>query len=269
MSILRSGFSERVFEFSFNAEYANRNRAVLAGAPSIPTQNEEKSLGYDIMFEINARGGAVHAVALQHKVVRFVDKLAPKNGKFWSAAAGPYYAFRLETDQYNLIESIATAGMPGIEFHYCAPLFATRSEMNGHYIAGSVEANSLWIDVAGAGPITDLEGHTIVYRQDGCKAFRFSEAPQELAVIGAVKRRIQWSERRSRTLESPEQIYEVALSRLREYWPERRHKVRRRSETADGFYPSKLPNELAPTLTNAGRLLADYFGLSLLVEVRR
>lgn len=113
MSVLRPGFSERVFEFSFNAEYANRNRAILAGAPSIPTQNEEKSLGYDVMFEVNAHGGAIHAVALQHKVSRFVDRLGPTNANFWTEAGGPYFAFRLDTDQYNLIESIAAAGMPG------------------------------------------------------------------------------------------------------------------------------------------------------------
>lgn len=268
MSILRSGFSERVFEFSFNAEYASRNRAVLAGAPSIPTQNEEKSLGYDVMFEINTHGGAVHAVALQHKVVRFIDRLGPTNGNFWSAAGGAYFAFRLETDQYNLIESISSARMPGIDFNFCAPLFASRSEMNGHYIAGSVESNSLWIDVAGVGPITDSESHTIVYRQDGSQAFRFSDSPQELMVISEGKRREQWEKRRYSTLESPERIYITALRLLREYWPDRRHKLRRRSETADGIFPSRLPDEVEPTLANAGRLLADYFGISLLVEVR-
>ena len=33
MSILTPGFSERVFEFSFNAEYSYRNQALLAGVP--------------------------------------------------------------------------------------------------------------------------------------------------------------------------------------------------------------------------------------------
>jgi len=269
MSVLRPGFSERVFEFSFNAEYANRNRAVLAGAPSIPTQNEEKSLGYDVMFEIAARGGAVHAVALQHKVSRFVDALGPSNGNFWSAADGPYFAFRLDTDQYNLIESIASAGLPGIEFRFCAPLFATRAEMNGHYLAGAVEAQSMWIDVAGAGPITDGDLHTIVYRADGSQAFRFSEAPKKLAVVSDGMRRVQWEHRRNLAIEAPERIYNTALQRLRNYWPERRSKVQRRSDVEASPLPRKLPDEAAPTLANAGRLLADYFGLSLLVEVRK
>jgi len=269
MSVLRPGFSERVFEFSFNAEYANRNRAVLAAAPSIPTQNEEKSLGYDVKFEIAAHGGAVHAVALQHKVSRFVDGLGPTNGNFWKAAGGPYFAFRLDTDQYNLIESIASAGLPGVEFQFCAPLFATRLEMNGHYLAGAVEPHSVWIDVAGAGQITDGDVHTIVYRADGSQAFRFSETAKKLAVLKDEARRVQWESRRNRVIESPDDIYYTALQLLRHYWPERRSKVQRRSDVEVGTLPSKLPDEAESTLVNAGRLLADYFGLSLLVEVRQ
>lgn len=269
MSVLRPGFSERVFEFSFNAEYANRNRAILAGAPSIPTQNEEKSLGYDVMFEVNAHGGAVHAVALQHKVSRFVDRLAPTNKDFWAAAGGPYFAFRLDTDQYNLIESIASAGMPGLDFQFCAPLFATRAEMNTHYLAGSVEANAMWIDVSGAGPITDDDVHTIIYREDGTAAFRFSESKKKLAIADDAVRRAKWERRRNDTLEAPDRIYSTALQRLREYWPDRRVKVRKRTDEVTSGLPLELPDEVAPTLANAGRLLADYFGMSLLVEVRQ
>lgn len=269
MSVLRPGFSERVFEFSFNAEYANRNRAVLAAAPSIPTQNEEKSLGYDVKFEIAARGGAVHAVALQHKVSRFVDGLGPTNKHFWHAAGGPYLAFRLDTDQYNLIESIASKGLPGLEFHFCAPLFSTHAEMNGHYLAGSVKTHSIWIDVAGAGQITDGDVHTILYCADGSQAFLFSETPKKLAVLKDEVRRVQWENRRNRAIESPEQIYYTALQLLRNYWPERRSKSQRRSDMEADTLPSTLPKQTEPTLANAGRLLADYFGLSLLVEVRQ
>lgn len=57
MPVYPPGFSERVFEFGFNSEYAAQNRAVLAAAPHIPTQNDEKALGYDIAFEIKRRGG--------------------------------------------------------------------------------------------------------------------------------------------------------------------------------------------------------------------
>ena len=77
MPVYPPGFSERVFEFSFNAEYSNANRALLSAAPHIPTQNEEKWLGYDVAFELNRRG-IVHSLALQHKVCRFVDGVAER-----------------------------------------------------------------------------------------------------------------------------------------------------------------------------------------------
>jgi len=69
MPVFPPGFSERVFEFSFNAEFANNNRAIIACAPYIPTQNEEKWLGYDVEFQIKNRG--VQSTAL-HSNTRYL-----------------------------------------------------------------------------------------------------------------------------------------------------------------------------------------------------
>jgi hypothetical protein len=268
MSVLVPGFSERVFEFSFNAEYADRNLAVLAGAPSIPTQNEEKWLGYDVAFELKRRGGAVHVVALQHKVPRYVDRRGPLNRHFWHAAGGAYFAVRLDTDQYNLIESISSANLPGVEFYFCAPAFATRMEMNSHYLGKSVEANSVWINVRSAGQINDAGLHTIVYSEDGSRAFRFSDEPVPLAISREQPRRDRWYERRNATFGEVELIYDTALKVLKDYWPRRRRtKV---AETQSTFrLPDQLPNRGAPTIANTAKLLARYFGASVLVEVRK
>lgn len=267
MSVLRPGFSERVFEFSFNAEYAARNRAVLAGAPHIPTQNEEKSLGYDVAFELNRRGGAVHSVALQHKVSRFVDGLGPTNHHFWSEIGGPYFAFHLDTDQYNLIEGIASSGLPGVEFYFCAPIFATRIEMNSRYMANAVESSSVWIDVKSAGIIADDELHTIVYSADGTRAFRFSENAVPLKVLSDEARRASKVERKAADFDSVAPIYEAAFELLRSYWPSRR---RRKAIDADNAFrmPEKLPGRKAPTPRTTANLLSRYFGLSWLIEVR-
>jgi hypothetical protein len=64
-----------------------------------------------------------------------------------------------------------------------------------------------------------------------------------------------------------ERIYEVALENIRSYWPERR---RARVAEADNAFrlPEQLPNEQAPTIANAAKLLGQYYGVSLLVEVR-
>jgi hypothetical protein len=268
MSVLRPGFSERVFEFAFNAEYADRNRAVLAAAPSIPTQNEEKELGYDVLFELNRRGGAVHAIALQHKVARHVDRRAPRNRDRWGAVGGPYFTFSLDTDQYNLIESISAAKPAGVEFHYCAPVFTSHSAMNTRYLTRTVEANSIWINVGGAGQISDGASHSIVYSPDGRKAFRFSSEPIQLQVTHGEDRAVRPEPDQRTNLDNVEEMYEVALRTVQEYWPNRR---RRRGLLAEpGF---RLPREPAkreePTVANLAKLLAAYYGMSVLVEVRQ
>lgn len=266
MTVIGPGFSERVFEFSFNAEYADRNQAVLAGAPSIPTQNEEKWLGYDVEFAIKQRGGAVHAVALQHKVSRYVDRLASTNEDFWNSIGGPYYAFRLDTDQYNLIEAVASAKLPGIEFYYCAPIFAARIDMNKHYLGGSVEANSIWIDVACTGQIKDQDVHTIVYSPGSPVAFLHSKHPVRLEVVSSELRRSRKQKREGLDHGDFRNIYQTAFAVLSEYWPKRRRPER----AGDDFrLPGELPEEVSPSVVATARLLSSYFGLSLLVEVRK
>ena len=151
MPVYPPGFSERVFEFSFNAEYVNKHKAILAGAPRIPTQNAEKWLGYDVEFELHQRGGAIHSVALQHKVSRYVDAVGLSNGHFFHTVGGPYFPFHLDTAQYNLIQAVASSGLPGVDFFYCAPLFTGIKNMNSHYLANCAETESAWFDVSGLG----------------------------------------------------------------------------------------------------------------------
>src|SRR5688500_2436991 len=178
MAVNHAGFSERVFEFGFNAEYAQKNRALLATAPHIPTQNEEQWLGYDVRFEIKKHGGAIHSVALQHKVARYVDGSCGTNKKFRDAVGGPYLAFRINVDQFNLIESFASSGLSGVEFVYCAPRFSQRKNMDKHYLKRRVMKESIWIDPKGVGSVTSSEAHSIVYNASGSKAFVFSGEPR-------------------------------------------------------------------------------------------
>jgi len=268
MSILTPGFSERVFEFSFNAEYANRNQAVLAGVPDIPTQNKEKSLGYDVKYELLQRGGPTHAVALQHKVSRFVDRIGPSSRHFWRAIGGPYFGFRLDVDQYNLIEKLSSLGRPDIEFHFCGPLFASRKQMNDHFMAKIVEANSVWISVAGAGQIKADEPHSIIYSQDGTQAFLFSEKPVPLKVLKDETRYARRLERRTATLDNVKGIYDAVFEAVQSYWPNR-SKVRDPGSEGGFLLPKHLPDRQTPTVENMAELLAKYVGMSVLVEVAK
>lgn len=272
MGVTYPGFSERVFEFSFNSEYTDRNRAVLASVPHIPTQNQERSLGYDVMFEVQQRHGAIHCVALQHKVARYVDGKAKTNAHFWKAASGPYYAFALEKDQYNLIEQFASQRIPGVEVYYCAPLFATHISMNTHFLQRKVELNSLWIDVAGAGQIPDSDNtqHTLVYSPDGLSAYRFSSEPVPIGTL----RLEQWSKQALvRQRANAPDLDEIRLHKtvheiLEEYWPRLLKRGKRRRGESHSV-PTALPEKSEPNLVNSARVLAQYYGLSLLVQCRQ
>jgi hypothetical protein len=268
MAVYYAGFSERVFEFGFNSEYADRNRAVLAAAPHVPTQNEEKTLGYDIAFEIKRRGGAVHAVALQHKTCRFVDGAGATNSDFWNAAGGPYFAFRLDVEQFNIIESLASSGLKGIEFVYCAPLFTTWKEMGGHYLGSSVMSQSLWVNPRGCGPLVDNEPHSIIFDKAGLKAFVFSTEPKPLLV--SAPRKLLGARRHDQPLDL-RAVYEGVRGALSRFPSD----LKRRREEDSHF---RIPRELPPRIDTqdetrltrgVAELFSDYLGMSLLLEVKR
>lgn len=269
MTIPVPGFSERVFEFSFNAEYANRNCAVLAGVPDIPTQNKEKSLGYDVKFQLQQRGGPVHAVALQHKVSRYVDRIGPKSGHFWSATGGPYYGFRLDVDQFNLLEKLSSSKTPGIEFHFCAPRFADRLSMNNHFMATTVEANSIWISVADAGQINPDEPHSIIYSEDGSRAFLFSQNPVELKVLDHQSRQVHRKRRDAVPLDNVEKIYNEVFEAIQTSWSDRIGRARETKLEGTFALPSESPRRVAATAANLAELLAEYVGASVLIEVAK
>jgi hypothetical protein len=268
MPVYPAGFSERVFEFAFNAEYAHRNKALLASAPRIPTQNEEKWLGYDVEFEIKKRGGLIYSLCLQHKVARYVDVRAATNKHFWDAVKGPYFAFHLDTDQYNLIHSFAKQSLPGIEFYYCAPLFTLRRDMDRHYLAQTVEGNSIWLDVSKASQISDPSLHSITYSVNGAKGFRFSPEGIEIATRRPTQRRHR--EYREASLRDVRRIYEAGMNVVREYWP-KRLVIRPPREETDFRMPAQLPEPepletLGQAIAVTGRLLSQYYGLTWLVE---
>ena len=266
MPVTPPGFSERVFEFAFNAEYVNKNKSLLVGAPRIPTQNEEKWLGYDVEFELQQTGGVVNSLALQHKVSRFVDAEGVSNSHFWKSMGGEYFAFRLDTDQYNLIESISTANLVGVEFFYCAPLFVNRKLMSDHFFNNDVDDHSIWIDVAGVGQIIDDEVHTIVYSPDGTKAVRFSDTPVELRTLNRQERQLVGASNKVLTEIEIAHIYDECMRVLQEYWPSRRGTTTVNLENPYRL-PDNLPMNEAPTIASLGRLLARYFGSSVLVRV--
>ena len=271
MAIFYPGISERVFEFGFNAEYCAKNKAVLAGCPYIPTQNQEKRLGYDVKFKIT-KGALVTPLYLQHKVSRYVDKRVGSNKKYYDAVNGPYFAFMLDKDQYNLIHRASQK--KGRQFYYCAPSFTSRKDMDVHYSADTVVNNSVWIDVASSDPIpvNDNDSHCIVYDSSAANAFRFSENANQARGLRP-KNLLEDSVPRVKFgVDFLVQTYSELFLDLKEWWPDRR-KAGRKSESREiNVMPKLVPPMRDIDTIDAGieairDITANYFGVSWLIGV--
>ncbi|MBS0349099.1 MAG: hypothetical protein JSR69_21850 [Proteobacteria bacterium] len=272
MTVDKAGFAERVFEFAFNAEYCVKNKAILAACPYIPTQQQEKRLGYDVAMTIAAKGGGVSSVFLQHKVSRYVDTRAGSNARFYDAVGGSYFAFPLDVEQYNLIHHAAAVGNEA--FFYCAPAFTTRKAMDEKFFAQTVVDDSVWIDVAGAGEIGDTKAHCIVYNGDASQVWRFSEEPVRASGRSA-KGGIEASKRIEKfDRDTVANTYEALFRDLKDWWPERR-KVRRKADREERqAMPDVLPphrdiGELHTAIEAVRELAVEYYGVSWLVGVRQ
>ena len=159
---MHAGFSERTFEFCFNAEFCNLNAALLATHPHIPTQNAEKDLGYDVEFEIK-KGGYVKSLFLQHKVASYAGVRAGRNAKFFNHHGGPYYRFPVDNDQHDtLCKLSATKG----DAFYCAPCFRGHKDLATHWGAQSIGKTSLLLDPLQVGGVAGGT-HNITYGPGG------------------------------------------------------------------------------------------------------
>jgi hypothetical protein len=271
MAVHPPGVSERVFEFAFNSEFCTASGALIAGCPYIPTQNQEKRLGYDVAIKVKA-GSKIRSLYLQHKVARRVDGKSGSNKKFRDVVDSPYYAFSLDVDQYNLIHRYSQKKTR--EFYYCSPIFTSRKDLDLHYAAKTVVTNSAWISVAKWASITDTASHCIVYSSDLKKVSRFSEEPEELVPADkpSSEKFFAAPARKFQTKELSEHYFEL-FDTLKEWWPER-IKTRRKSEQLSDFQMKtvlpprreefKQPKDVVEAIQE---ITGDYLGVSWLVKV--
>ncbi len=160
---MNPGFSERTFEFCFNAEYCQVNSALLASHPHIPSQQMEKDLGYDVEFRLN-HGNYTRSVFFQHKVAAFAEKKAGRNAHFYDANGGPYFRFPVDNEQhFTLCELSRTKG----NAFYCVPRFHLSHELETHFRANSIAGNAILLDPLDVGDIYGAERHNITFAPDG------------------------------------------------------------------------------------------------------
>jgi hypothetical protein len=165
-------FSERTYEFCYNAAFCNRYAGVLASHPHIPSQRLEHALGYDVEFLIRA-GGFRSSIFLQHKVSHFAEFRAGRNARFFDEHGGPYFRFPVDTEQHNVLHQLSLD--TGNAF-YCAPSFFRNGELADHFRNNTILNGSVWLAPMDVGPIADAEKHHITYGPAGQNPTLHSEA---------------------------------------------------------------------------------------------
>ena len=178
------GFSERTFEFCYNSEYCQANAAILASHPHIPSQNEEKDLGYDVEFLIRTRG-YTRSLFLQHKVANFAEFRAGRNARFFDWHMGPYFRFSIDNDQHNVLRELSSNR--GNAF-YCAPRFHLRSQLETHFRGPSIIQNSILLNPLDVGTVNDNQRHNITYGPAGQRPALHSDTKPFEEDLNGIKR---------------------------------------------------------------------------------
>lgn len=205
------GFSERTFEFCFNAEYCKVNAALLATHPHIPSQQMEKDLGYDVEFKIR-HGHYTRSIFLQHKVASFAAVRAGSNRKFFDAHMAPYFRFPVDNDQHNTLCQLSQT--KGNAF-YCAPMFHERAVLEGHFFGSTVAASSVLLDPLQVGRIVDADRHNITFNQAGLNATLHSDVRRFEREYTGGKERSPPLERVDVTLDYVEELSEQLIGDTR------------------------------------------------------
>lgn len=168
---MRPGFSERTFEFCFNAEFCRALGGLLVSHPHIPSQKMEKDLGYDVEFKIQEKK-FTSSIFIQHKVAHFAEVRVGKNRQFYDHHGGPYFRFAVDNEQHNtLCELSRTKG----NAYYCAPVFHLSHELEKHFRGQSVANYSLLLNPLDVGRINDVNRHNISFGPDGENSALHSE----------------------------------------------------------------------------------------------
>jgi hypothetical protein len=168
---MNPGFSERTFEFCFNAEFCQLFGGLLASHPHIPSQRMEKDLGYDVEFQLT-HNQFTSSIFLQHKTSYFAEHRAGRNGAFFDHHGGPYFRFTVDNDQHNTLHELSlTKG----NAYYCAPCFSRSHELQTHFRGFTIASHAILLDPIDVGEIADVARHNITYAPNGAEPTLHSE----------------------------------------------------------------------------------------------
>ena len=206
---MNAGFSERTFEFCFNSEFCHNFGGMLASHPHIPSQRQEKDLGYDVEMRI-LQSQFTASIFIQHKISAFAEVRVGRNAKYYDQHKGPYFRFPVDNHQHNtLYELSRTKG----NAYYCAPIFHRRHELEAFYRTNQIGDKSLILDPLDVGQLADSDRHNVTYSPQGLNAKIHSDVRSFSGHFSGGRERSPEYRRRPITIEYVRELADTLVER--------------------------------------------------------
>nr|WP_199045499.1 hypothetical protein [Dyella sp. ASV24] len=172
---MKPDVSEFSYGYAVTEELVARWRARIVAAPHFPSLYEEGKSGGGYDVKIPVKGIPVF---LQFKLSDYLTRSYAKES---GLIAVPYYRMHLRplrhSDQHQLLLDLEATGEC---VFYIAPEFHRPDELDGHYLSGSVVANSAAFSPSDIGALPDGDDHYVVFRRGSPVGYRCSDEPVEV-----------------------------------------------------------------------------------------
>ncbi len=168
---MQAEFSERDFEFCFNAAYLQKNAGSLVAVPFIPSQRLERVVGWDVRFRLK-QGRTRRSVFIQHKRPSYTAKPRGRAAAVFKRYGGPYYRFPVasarDAHQFNRLTALANRGR---SVEYTAAAFHRLSELEAAFSDGTLLGKTMYISPKGQRAARDKRPHSYSFVPDRRFAF--------------------------------------------------------------------------------------------------
>jgi len=172
---MRPDFSEFSYGYAVTEELVRSLRAAVAGAPIMPSLNDEGKKGYDLKLPSKGK-----PVFLQFKLSDYLKKRSAREYQV-DLLDVPYYRMHLRptrhSDQHNLLLDLELAGEA---VFYIAPEFHLPAELNDAYLRRAVISRSAAFRPSEIGALPDDDPHYLSFERGAPLAFRCSSDPIEV-----------------------------------------------------------------------------------------
>lgn len=180
---MKPDISEFSYGYAVTEELVASHKARIVAAPTFPSLYEEGKTGggYDVKIPIVGT-----PVFLQFKLS---DCLKTANAKeHGTLSLGlPYYRMHLRplkhSQQHQLLLDLEKSGE---SVYYIAPEFHTPSELNRHYLASNVVANSAAFAPSAIGVLPDDDEHYVVFEKGSTYGWRCSDNTKQVVQTALV-----------------------------------------------------------------------------------